>query len=213
MTTKHIFIAFLVVLLLISLSAAEESSAKIVPDLKKIQETKPAEDIKVKVDQKEEPKRRKYAPYRQSAFSSLIDSFFDDVFTFPKGHSDRYFRSSCVGDYAPDADVHETPSEFLIELDLPGVTKDTLKINVKTEDDRDVVIVSGERKEVKKDEKDLVQLQRQRNFGKFERKWVFDKRIKKGEVVANLMNGELRIVVPKVKPTKEDEKIFNVPIL
>ena len=83
------------------------------------------------------------------------DNLFSDSFFAPQvAHADKFFE--------PAADVEETETHFLLSVDLPGISQEDIKIEVKD----DFLSVWGERKFEESGEKDGSRFSR-RSFGKF----------------------------------------------
>ncbi len=101
---------------------------------------------------------------------------------------------------SPEADIIETDKEFRIVVDLPGVKKEDIKINA-TED---TVEISAERKREEKEEREGF-LRREREFGKFYRRFTLPTKVNPNEAKARYNNGVLEIVLPKVEAKERAE--------
>ena len=100
-------------------------------------------------------------------------------------------------------DLRETPDTYVVQMDLPGLEKSDISIEVK---DR-VLAVSGSRKlstEKKKDEKILMQ---ERSVSSFSREVVLPKSVDTDAVSAEYKNGVLTITLPKTEKDKKVQKI------
>jgi HSP20 family protein len=91
-------------------------------------------------------------------------------------------------DWTPAADIYETESGYLIALDLPGINRDALEINI--DDNR--LIVKGAR--VVNDEKAR---RSERPQGKFLRSFSLPVSIDQGKIGAEYKDGVLQIRLPK----------------
>ncbi len=65
------------------------------------------------------PAARSIAPQ----FSRVVDRLFDESF-------DRYVGGSAAGSRTPALDVRETDAEYIVAFDVPGVTREQLKVSV-----------------------------------------------------------------------------------
>jgi HSP20 family protein len=103
----------------------------------------------------------------------------------------------------PKHNVIENDKEFQIEISLAGVKKDDMNINI----DKDVMTIKAERKEIK----DVKYNRKQTYFGKYERMFVLPDEIDKENISASLVDGILRVIVPKlVGDTKLTKKTIEI---
>ena len=132
--------------------------------------------------------------------SDEIARLFDDI-------SRSCGRSLAAGETAPPLDVLETDSTVEIEVDLPGVPADHLRVLIKN----GVVIVVGEKLPQDAGERaegsfHLVE----RGFGHFARAVRLTGAFDGGGAHATLRDGALRIVIPKIAERRGRE--IAVPI-
>lgn len=92
------------------------------------------------------------------------------------------------GDWTPAADIYETETAFVIALDLPGVNRDALEIDI--DDNR--LLVKGVRVV---DETKTRRSERPR--GKFLRAFAVPASIDQGKIGAEYRDGVLQIRLPK----------------
>jgi len=100
-------------------------------------------------------------------------------------------------------DLRETPGVFIVEMDLPGLEKSDISIEVK---DR-VLAVSGSRKQSTKKKKGEKILMQERSVSSFSREVVLPKSVDTDQVSAEYKNGVLTITLPKTEKEKEVRKI------
>ncbi|MDG6774250.1 Hsp20/alpha crystallin family protein [Thiomicrorhabdus sp. ZW0627] len=97
-----------------------------------------------------------------------------------------------VAGFSPSVNTREGDYAYHIEVDLPGVKKEDIKVEVK--DNR--VTISGERKtkeEVKEEEYYRVES----SYGKFERSFTLPENVDSENVTASSNDGVLEVVLPK----------------
>ena len=96
------------------------------------------------------------------------------------------------GGVSPPADVEETEDAYVIELDLPGVDKKDIDIEVSGRR----LVVQGERKEKER----VGMLRRQtRTVGRFRYEVMLPEQVNGDEIDASMDGGVLRLRVPKQK--------------
>ena len=89
-------------------------------------------------------------------------------------------------------DVKETPKEYLVHVDLPGVAKENVNITVTNH----VLEVSSERKFEKSSENESI-LRSERYFGKFSRYIQLPADVSEDQITAKFENGVLELEVPR----------------
>ncbi len=110
--------------------------------------------------------------------------------------------------FHPDLDLSETPAQYTIRMDLPGMKKEDIEIEVSDQ----VVTISGERKkEAEETTKDGVH-RKERNFGTFQRAVTLPEPIKADQMAAEYVNGILSVKIPKLLPTAGEPKKIKVRI-
>lgn len=116
-----------------------------------------------------------------------VDSIFDQF--FGRGSDDD---TSAV--WAPRTDLSETDDAFRIRLDVPGMTKDDIAINLQN----NTLTVSGERSsERQEDGEEYVRVERA--FGNFHRTFTLPDAVDPDRVEATYDEGVLAINVPKTE--------------
>lgn len=94
----------------------------------------------------------------------------------------------------PSVEVHENKSYYTMKFDLPGVPKENIKIDLHD----NVLTVSGERKEEKKEEdKEKRTYLSEVQYGAFTRSFTFPEGIDAERSEAKFENGVLSLNIPK----------------
>ncbi len=125
-------------------------------------------------------------------FHSNISRVFDDF--FPESPA-RIKTNEKV--WRPVVDIHETDNSTFISVDLPGVKKEEIAINVED----NVLVISGMRvteSEVEKED----YFRRERFHGKFKREFSLQSSIDHEKITADYKNGVLNIEIPKPEEKK-----------
>ena len=115
----------------------------------------------------------------------------------PQAKRDEEYESAV---WSPRADVTENPDAYVLTFDLPGMSRDDVKLSF-TEN---TLKVSGERKE-EEDRSSATCHRVERVFGKFYRSFNFPTQVNAENIKANLENGVLSITVPKAEEVKPKE--------
>jgi len=130
----------------------------------------------------------------QSEFSTMqheIDRMFDRF--LHGGTADDGFASS----WLPAVDIVEHETEYLVNIELPGVKKDDVSISVAN----DVLTIRGEKKQ-EKETKEKSHYRTERVYGSFQRSFTLPTSVKSDKIEAYYDNGILTITLPKLEEAK-----------
>jgi HSP20 family protein len=105
--------------------------------------------------------------------------------------------------FAPAADIEETDDAYILELELPGVSKGDVDVSVTGQ----VLRITGERKE--KERVGIVR-RRVRSVGRFSFEVQFPEPVDEGGLSANLHDGVLTVRVPKREPASANGRHVEV---
>ena len=130
----------------------------------------------------------RYDPFRE---------FERRFFNLPGGTQEK----NNIGSFAPTVNTREDDKAYYVEVDLPGVKKDDISVDVK----KDSLTVSGERK-YKEEVKEENYYKSESYFGKFQRSFSLPDNADTDSISAKCEDGVLEIVLPKIAP-KEVKKI------
>jgi HSP20 family protein len=102
--------------------------------------------------------------------------------------------------WSPAVDISETPEHVLVQVDLAGVPRDKVDIEIEGE----TLTIKGTRPE----DDSLHYLRVERPKGEFRRSFTIGVPVERGQVKAAVRDGVLEIVLPKVqKATPEQVKV------
>ena len=99
--------------------------------------------------------------------------------------------------WLPAMDLVETPDQFVLTADLPGLTEEDVKIEVENR----VLSISGERKSVSEDEKAGYR-RVERAHGLFRRSLTLPEGVDGEAITASFDKGVLEIAIPKPEQRK-----------
>jgi HSP20 family molecular chaperone IbpA len=124
------------------------------------------------------------------------EDLFDEFWGFPS-HELANIDKRLYGKNAHNlmkTDVHETDTDYEMEMDLPGFTKD--QINVKLEDGYMTISASKDQDKEKKDRHGKI-IRQERYSGAMQRSFYVGDAVKTEDVKARFENGVLKLCIPK----------------
>lgn len=124
-------------------------------------------------------------------FENIFDIMFDDI--------------NPISSYYPlKVDVKEKDKEYLLEVEIPGVEKEDIYLEVKD----DILSISVEREEEINEESENY-IRRERQFGSFKRSFYVDN-VDQENIKAKFKNGVLKVRLPKKEISLSKEN--RIPI-
>ncbi|MEA2043219.1 MAG: Hsp20/alpha crystallin family protein [Bacteroidota bacterium] len=126
-----------------------------------------------------------------------LPNWFEDFFTNPEYSPNKAYNSS------PSVNVAEKDDRYEIEMAVPGISKENIKVNV----DNDVITISSETEESNKEEgKNYTR--REFSYSSFARSFTLPESANKDEISASSKDGILTISIMKLdgsitKPERE----------
>ncbi|MEK7390015.1 MAG: Hsp20/alpha crystallin family protein [Elusimicrobiota bacterium] len=100
--------------------------------------------------------------------------------------------------WMPRADIRETANEYILDVALPGVKREDVKVEVKD----DILTISGEKKS-EKEEKGKGWLRRESSYGAFQRSFVLPEGLHTEDVKAVCKEGVLTLTMRKPAEVKK----------
>jgi HSP20 family protein len=116
---------------------------------------------------------------------------------------DTFFRGGVADNgsfgsfWSPAVDIREDKDAYLVEVELPGLTKDDVKITM----ENNILTIQGE-KENEKEEKRGDYHRSERVYGSFQRSFTLPSSVKNDKIEAQYTNGILTVTLPKVEEAK-----------
>jgi HSP20 family protein len=134
-----------------------------------------------------------WSPARElSLLQRGIDRIFDDMLIPFSGER----STDSAWKFNPACDVEETDSHYMVSFDLPGISKDDVKIEITDNQ----MTVSGERKSETREKGSRHVLER--FHGAFQRSFTLPASVDSEHVEATYNDGVLRIAIPKAEAAK-----------
>lgn len=132
-------------------------------------------------------RQRNAYPMRANLLGNLFDTMLEE-FLAPAAESARE-----SGAFSPRIDVVENEHGYQVEADLPGVTKNDVKVSV---DGQRVTIEAEARRESERKEGETV-MHAERVIRKYSRSFELPHEVDDSQAVAKLENGVLTLTLPK----------------
>ena len=125
------------------------------------------------------------------------EDLFDDFWGFPTQRELASIDKHLYGKNARNlmkTDVHETDTDYEMDVDLPGFKKD--QINVNLEDGYLTISASKDHDQEKKDKHGKI-IRQERYAGSMQRSFYVGEGVKTEDVKAKFEDGVLRLCIPK----------------
>jgi HSP20 family protein len=121
-----------------------------------------------------------------------LEPFVEDF--FENGFFERWDRD-LDGTMWPPVDIVEETDSFILTADVPGLDKDDISINV----DGRTLMISGEKKEIKRGNGKGKYFHLERGYGSFRRSFTLPTSIDEKKIEAHYKSGVLEIALKKTK--------------
>jgi len=140
-------------------------------------------------------------------FSKEMERLFDDFggFSFPGFFSRESFPFNAElekFDWMPQIEVLKSNGDLMVKADLPGLTKDDVKVELTDK----ALTISGERKEEKEEKREGF-YRSERNYGRFYRQIPLPEGVKTDQANAVFTNGVLEVKIPVAKTESQARKL------
>jgi len=129
-------------------------------------------------------------------FNKLFNSFGKRLSIGELDSLDEYENAI----WMPLADIKEDKNNYFVMLDLPGISKDEVKVAY----NNGQLSVSGERKQ-EKETMDSKFQRVERVFGRYYRSFTLPQKVKEDKIEAEFKDGQFKITVPKAEEAKPKE--------
>lgn len=141
----------------------------------------------------------RWRPYRSmESVQDEVNKVFDSFFGTPamQGREDVW---------TPDVDIIEDKDSITVNVDIPGMKKDDIKVSVHDQS----LTIRGERR-YEKEDKDKNYHRTERMYGAFSRTFSLPSTVEGDKIKANYKDGVLKIELPKVEEVKPKEIPISV---
>lgn len=129
---------------------------------------------------------------RRNSFD-LFDNFFDE---------DDFFKEN---KHLMRTDIKECKDSYLVDIDMPGFTKENINLSLKN----GYLEISAETSKEENSPEEAKVIRQERFYGKCSRSFYIGDEIKEDDIHAEFKNGILKIEIPKkeIESGKEAKKI------
>jgi HSP20 family protein len=119
----------------------------------------------------------------------------------------QMMRNNMV-DFNPREDFKQTTDAYIINMDIPGMEKDKINLEVKNK----MLIVSGDRESEIKENKPNQYYSQERSFGHFLRTMALPDDAKTDSIEAEYKNGVLTVKIHRIKKSNPDSGAKKIKI-
>ena len=126
----------------------------------------------------------------------LFDDFFDDNFFSKKDKS------------LMKTDIRETKDKFIIDMDLPGFSKENINLSLKN----GYLEINAKVEKEDNSEDEEKYLRKERFYGECSRSFYVGDDVTEEDIQAEFKNGILKIEVPKVNSEEKETEIKQIEI-
>jgi HSP20 family protein len=144
----------------------------------------------------------RWDPFKNiSTLQDRINRLFEDA--FPRAADEEEGLATCA--WRPAVDIFETDEGVVVQVDLPGVKKEDVSVEVKN----NLLVIQGLRQvDVPLNEDRYYR--RERSCGSFQRSFALRGSVPPDSIKATFKNGVLTVLVPR--PEEEKPKKISVSI-
>jgi HSP20 family protein len=135
--------------------------------------------------------------------AKTFDGFVSDIFNDFPATFGNVFKDDALS--FPPVNIVEKADSYHLEVAVPGMEKADFNVKV----DGDLLTISAEKKEEKKDESDK-HIRREFSYRSFSRSFTLDENIKSGNISAKYENGILKLELPKKEKVKVVAKEISI---
>ena len=148
---------------------------------------------------------------RRNNYSNWLNDWFDNSFF----NTEEVPQTRTT---APAINVKETCDEYIMEMAVPGLKKEWVRINVTNEGLLHVAIENKmEHKEENKEckcnkERHERYLRQEFYYGNYEQSYTLPDEVERDNISASVADGILTSVIPKTTPEKEAKVMKNIEV-
>ena len=124
-----------------------------------------------------------------------INRMFDNLF---RGEAPESADLPSI--WNPSVDIAERESEYVVKVELPGVSKDDVRITLEDA----LLTIRGEKKQ-EKESKEASYHRMERSYGSFQRSFTLPASVKADRIEASYRDGILTVTLPKADEARRKQ--------
>jgi len=128
-----------------------------------------------------------------------------DLFNQLLNRFEQSTQTTQITDFHPNVNTREDDDKYYIEVDLPGIKKENVDINVED----NILTISGSR-ELKNEIKEENYYKVESSYGTFSRSFTLPEKVDLENIQAISTDGVLEVEIPKVKVVTEKIKKIEI---
>lgn len=140
---------------------------------------------------------------RRNNDSNWLNNWFDDNFF----DTDLLPRMNAT---APAVNVKETDKAYTMEVAVPGLKKEYVRMNIDNDGNLDLSIEN--KMEHKNEDKHEHYLRREFSYSNYQQTYSLPEDVDKEKISAKVNNGVLTIEMPKLTKTEEDKNVKHITV-
>jgi len=129
-----------------------------------------------------------------------LNNFLRDTILHPAFSNPLTLKKSSI--WRPAAEIKQTENEYKVKIQLPGVNKDDIEVELDNDFMTITAKIEEEKEEKEQNDKNSKYHTCEFRYGKYQRTISFDQPIRAEETKAKDNNGVLKITIPKIKDTE-----------
>lgn len=135
-------------------------------------------------------------------FPTVFDEFFNNEW-MPKAKAT-----------APAVNVKEDAKAYTMEIAVPGVKKEYCRVNINADGNLEVAIENKleHKEEEKSEDKKEHYLRREFSYTSYRQSYALPDNVNADKIEANVADGVLKVVLPKVEKKEEKEDVKHIEV-
>lgn len=133
-------------------------------------------------------------------FDRVLEDFMSDRWLMP-----AVGPRAMMASHAPRVDITDEGDHLLIEADMPGVTKDSIEVEV-----HDGLLHVRSKMDEERKEEGSNYLRHERRSSSFGRSFMLPEGVREDAIEASMRDGVLHVKVPKERPTEPKKVTVKV---